>query len=242
MSDTTAKIYNTSKESNIKLRMENTVEKKINNEDGKKPFFVSWRLLRVSNKKTCLPYIDLNAWSHAIYIRHIISIRPYARKINNIDEKRGKKVEMIHISIIMLTGSHTTFTFALLFSTKAFVYRSFKFFLFFRLGILYRAAARRKVVSLLCKRKSSNAAKCRCRIREKNVIVSFIFSLSGWIAWYSFSIRRCRYKCFYLKCLVSLAPFSLDFYSDYSIFIWKSVALFLLPLFTLPFCPVLSPI
>ena len=53
------------------------------------PFLVSLRLMRRSK---LVFSIDLNARCHAIYIRRIISIRPYARKINNIDERdRAKK-------------------------------------------------------------------------------------------------------------------------------------------------------
>lgn len=121
--------------------------------------------------------IDRNARCHAIYIRRIISIRPYARKINNIDEiEQKKKVEMIHISIIMLTGSHTTFIFACFFSKACLSFvRSFPFFPTWCL------------LSCSCQAKNyifawQKEIELQCRMplpNPKNVIVSFIFSFAS---------------------------------------------------------------
>lgn len=208
----------------------------------KKPFFlVSWRLKRT--KRKLVFGIDLSARSHVIYIRRIISIRPYARKINNIErtqrwseEKKTWNDPHFHYNADRL--SHYIYFWCSLFS----LYR-FEFFLFSKssssivqlhtLWKLYLSAPHSKEIV------NDDAAS-----NQKNVIVSFIFSfslsLSGRIAWYSvrcLAFRRfCRYKCFYLKCLVSCSLFC--FYSDYSIFIWKSVVIFaaaLKRLFTFPF-------
>lgn len=138
-------------------------------------------------------------------MRRIISIRPYASQINNIEwrwqrwrwnemewnEKRQQQksnFEMFYIlPFVMLTASHTTFVLCGLF------YRSNFFHFHSRFTRRQLNIDSVRVCSCCEDENSVSFLQGNCRNynrsafqnqKKKIVIVSFIFSPFGWIAWY----------------------------------------------------------